>query len=111
MAALTGPDNRQLLDLNARGRRLRAALAAVLVRAHAPELALVHRWLDSRPASGWSSAAWRTKGYDLQLYAYGGRDWLANYLLGRDRSRGLRSNSATHALTPPASPTICQAVL
>jgi hypothetical protein len=29
------------------GRRLRAALAAVLVRADAPELRLVHRWVDS----------------------------------------------------------------
>jgi hypothetical protein len=28
-------------------RRLRAALAAVLVQADAPELALVHRWLDN----------------------------------------------------------------
>jgi hypothetical protein len=34
-------------DLDARGRRLRAALAAVLVRDNAPELRLMHRWLDS----------------------------------------------------------------
>jgi hypothetical protein len=27
--------------------RIRAALAAVLVRAHAPELEIVHRWLDT----------------------------------------------------------------
>jgi hypothetical protein len=31
---------------SARG-RLRAALAAVLVQDEAPELALVHRWLDN----------------------------------------------------------------
>jgi hypothetical protein len=41
------PDERRTLHLDARGRRLRAALAAVLVRARAPELTLVHRWLDS----------------------------------------------------------------
>jgi hypothetical protein len=34
-------------ELDARGRRLRAALAAVLVRDKAPELRLVHDWLDS----------------------------------------------------------------
>jgi hypothetical protein len=41
-------------DLDARGRRLRAALAAVLVRDNAPELRLMHDWLDS-----WSGfASW-----------------------------------------------------
>jgi hypothetical protein len=35
------------IDLDARGRRLRAALAAVLVRDKAPELRLMHEWLDT----------------------------------------------------------------
>jgi hypothetical protein len=35
-------------DLDARDRRLRAALAAVLVRDRARELDLFHRWLDWR---------------------------------------------------------------
>jgi hypothetical protein len=35
------------VELDARGRRLRAALAGVLVRDNAPELRLVHDWLDS----------------------------------------------------------------
>jgi hypothetical protein len=34
------------IELDARGRRLRAALAAVLVADNAPELRLVHEWLD-----------------------------------------------------------------
>jgi hypothetical protein len=34
-------------ELDARGRRLRAALAAVLVRDRARKLDLVHQWLDS----------------------------------------------------------------
>jgi hypothetical protein len=39
--------------LDARGRRLRAALAAVLVRDNAAELRLMHDWLDnSEPGSG-----------------------------------------------------------
>jgi hypothetical protein len=36
-----------LVEVDARGRRLRSALAAVLVRNNAPELKLVHDWLDS----------------------------------------------------------------
>jgi hypothetical protein len=35
------------VDLDPRGRRLRAALAAVLVRDRARELDLVHQWLDT----------------------------------------------------------------
>jgi hypothetical protein len=34
-------------ELDSRGRRLRAALAAVLVRDRARELDLVHQWLDT----------------------------------------------------------------
>jgi hypothetical protein len=40
------------VEFDARGRRLRAALAAVLVRDNAPELRLVRDWLDS-----WSGLA------------------------------------------------------
>jgi hypothetical protein len=48
-------------ELDARGRRLRAALAAVLVKADAPELRLVHQWLDSWAGIGLIVAAWRTR--------------------------------------------------
>jgi hypothetical protein len=44
------------LELDARGRRLRAALAAVLVHDNAPELRLVREWLNiTGLASGSSS--------------------------------------------------------
>ena len=35
------------VEQDARGRRLRLALAAALVPDNAPEVRLVHRWLDS----------------------------------------------------------------
>jgi hypothetical protein len=35
------------IELDVRGRRLRTALAAVLVRDHAPGVRLVHDWLDN----------------------------------------------------------------
>jgi len=66
-------------EVDARGRRLRAALAAVLVRAHAPELALVHRWLDSWAGLGLVVAGMTHQGWDVQLTAYAARDWRANF--------------------------------
>ena len=66
-------------EVDARGRRLRAALAAVLVRAHAPELALVHRWLDSWAGLGLVVAGMTHQGWDVQLTAYAAPDWRASF--------------------------------
>jgi hypothetical protein len=63
-----------------RARILRAALAAVLVRDRARELDLVHRWLDSWAGLGLVVAGMTHQGWDLQLTAYSGRDWRANFL-------------------------------
>jgi hypothetical protein len=57
--------------VNAAGRHLRAALAAVLVPAYAPELALVHRWLDTWSSVGLLGAGMHRVGWDLQLTQYG----------------------------------------
>ena len=62
---------------SARG-RLRAALAAVLVQAEAPELALVHRWLDNWHGVGLAVGLHRT-GYDLDLRQYGDGHWRASF--------------------------------
>jgi hypothetical protein len=61
-------------ELDARGRRLRAALAAVLVRDHAPELRLVREWLDDWSGLGLIVAGMRYQGGDVQLTAYAARD-------------------------------------
>jgi hypothetical protein len=65
--------------LDARGRRLRAALAAVQVPGDAPELRLVHEWLDSWPGIGLISAGMTHQGWDVQLTAYAARDWRVNF--------------------------------
>jgi hypothetical protein len=65
--------------LDARARRLRAALAAVLVRADAPELRLVRAWLDSWSGIGLIIAGMTHQGWDVQLTAYAARDWRANF--------------------------------
>lgn len=66
-------------ELDARGRCLRAALAAVLVPDKAPELRLVREWPDNWSGIG-LIVAWMTpQGWDLQLTASAARDWRANF--------------------------------
>jgi hypothetical protein len=67
------------VELDARGRRLRAALAAVLVRDNAPELRLVREWLNSWSGIGLIIAGMTHQGWDVQLTAYVARDWRANF--------------------------------
>jgi len=65
--------------MTASARRLRAALSAVLVQAEAPELALVHRWLDSWRGVGLLAVGLHRIGYDLDLRQYGDGHWRASF--------------------------------
>jgi hypothetical protein len=49
------------IELDALGSRLRAAVAAVLVRDNAPEVRLVRKWPDNWSGIGSSSPAWPTR--------------------------------------------------
>jgi hypothetical protein len=60
--------------LDARGRRLRAALAAVLVPDNAPELLLVRDWLDTWTGLGLVVADMTHPGWDVQVTAYAACD-------------------------------------
>jgi hypothetical protein len=51
----------------------------VLVRDDAPELRLVHDWLDSWSGIGLIIAGMTHQGWDVQLTAYAARDWRANF--------------------------------
>jgi hypothetical protein len=62
--------------LDARGRRLRAALAAVLVRDNAPELRLVREWLDNWSGIGLIIAG---QGWDVQLHGLRGARLARNF--------------------------------
>jgi hypothetical protein len=55
------------VELDARGRRLRAALATVLIHAHAPELALIHRWLDTWSGIGRIIVGMTHPGFQVSL--------------------------------------------
>ena len=56
-----------MIALDPRGRRLRAGFAAVLVKADAPELRLVHRWLDNWSGLGLVVAGMTRQGFQLGL--------------------------------------------
>jgi hypothetical protein len=67
------------VELDARGRRLRVALAAVLVPDNAPELRLMRELLDNWSGIGLIIAGMTHQGWDVQLTAYAARDWRANF--------------------------------
>ena len=68
-------------------RRLRAALAAVLVSSIAPEFQLVYRWLDSWRGVGELAEGMHRIGWDLQLTEYGDGHWRATfYVTGQAHS-------------------------
>jgi hypothetical protein len=73
---------RHEVGLDVRSRRLRAAL----VQDNAPELRLVHNWLDSWSGIGLIVIGMQWQGWDLQLTAYSARDWRALRLPGPDRA-------------------------
>jgi hypothetical protein len=66
-------------ELDPGGRRLRAALAAVLVSDNTPELRLLREWLNNWSGLGLIVAGMTHQGWDLQLTAYSGRDRRANF--------------------------------
>ena len=75
------------MELTAGGRRLRAALAAVLVPGTALELGLAHRWLDNWRGVGQIAEGMHRAGWDLQLTEYGDGHWRATfYVTGQAHS-------------------------
>jgi hypothetical protein len=66
-----------LLGLDPRGRRLRAALAALLVGADAAELSFVHRWLNFWSGIGLVVAGMAHRGYQVSLGEHGTAQWIA----------------------------------
>lgn len=64
-------------SLDARGGRLGAALAAVLVPDSAPEVRLVREWLNNWSGAGLIIAGMTHQGRDVQLTPMRARDWRA----------------------------------
>jgi hypothetical protein len=71
------------MELDARGRRLRAALAAVLMPDNAPEVRLVRQWLDAWSGIGLIVVGMSHQGFTVSLGEHGGGRWIAVFFPGR----------------------------
>jgi hypothetical protein len=58
---------------------LTAALSFLQLPPRAPELQLLHRWLDSWTGVGLIAVGLHRQGYDLQLTQYGDANWRATF--------------------------------
>ena len=58
---------------------LRAALGFLQLPPRAPELGLLHRWLDSWTGIGLIAVGLHRRGWDLQLTQYGDGNWRATF--------------------------------
>jgi hypothetical protein len=61
---------------------LRGALAVVLVKADAPELRLVHQWLDSLAGIGLIVTGMSHQGFTVSLGEHGVGRWIAAFFHG-----------------------------
>jgi hypothetical protein len=88
------------VELDARGRRLRAALAAVLVRDGAPELRLVHDWLDSWSGIGLIVVGMSHQGFTVSLGEHGVGRWIAVFFRGRGGHEPIDAAGTAQEPTP-----------
>ena len=88
------------MELDARGRRLRAALAAVLIRGHTPELALVHRWLDSWSGIGLIVVGMTHQGFQVSLGEHGAGQWIAVFYSGHGGHETVAAAGTAQESTP-----------
>ena len=58
---------------------LRAALGFLQLPPRAPELQLLHRWLDTWSGIGLIAVGLHRQGWDLQLTQYGDGNWRATF--------------------------------
>jgi hypothetical protein len=65
--------------LDSRGRLLRAALGFVGLEPQAPELRLLHRWLDTWSGIGHVVAGMARQEYDVELRRFDGHGWRAMF--------------------------------
>jgi hypothetical protein len=87
-------------ELDARGRRLRAALAAVLVKADTPELKMVHALLDSWSGIGLVVVGMAHQGFQVSLGEHGAGRWIAVFFHGSGGHEPLAAEGTAQERTP-----------
>jgi hypothetical protein len=88
------------VELDTRGRRLRAALAALLVRDRARELDLVHQWLDTWAGLGLVVAGMAHQGFTVSLGEHGVGRWIAVFFHGRGGQEPIAAAGTAQEPTP-----------
>jgi hypothetical protein len=88
------------LELDPRGRRLSAALAAVLVPDNAPELRLVRAWLDSWSGIGLIVVGMSHQGFTVSLGEHGVGRWIAVFFHGRGGHEPIAAAGTAQEPTP-----------
>ena len=88
------------MDLDARGRRLRAALAAVLVPDNTPELRPVHQWLDSWSGIGLVVVGMSHPGFTVSLGKHAVGRWIAVFYHGRGGHEPVAAAGTAQETTP-----------
>ena len=88
------------MELDARGRRLRAALAAVLVRAKTPELRLMHEWLDSWSGIGLVVVGMAHQGFQVSVGEHGAGQWIAVFYSGHGGHEPVTAAGTAQEATP-----------
>jgi hypothetical protein len=69
------------MELDARGRRLYAALGFLQIAPRVAELRLLHRWLDTWDGVGLLAAGLHRVGYDLSLIQQADEGWNATFFV------------------------------
>ena len=88
------------MELSPAGRRLHAALAAVLVRDKAPELRLLHQWLDSWMGIGLVGSGMSHLGFTVSLGEHGAGRWIAAFFHGRGGDEPIAAAGTAQEGTP-----------
>jgi hypothetical protein len=88
------------IELDPRGRRLRAALAAVLVNTDARELKLVHDLLDSWLGIGLVVVGMAHQGFQVSLGDHGAGRWIAVFFHGSGGQEPLVAEGTAQEPTP-----------
>jgi hypothetical protein len=89
-----------MVELDPCGRRLRAALAAVLVRDRARELDLVHQWLDTWSGVGLIVVGMAHRGFTVSMGEHGVGRWIAVFFHGSGGHEPLAAEGTAQKRTP-----------
>jgi hypothetical protein len=87
-------------DTEHQGHPAARRMAAVVIRAHAPELALVHRWLDSWSGIGLVVVGMAHQGFQVCVGEHGAGQWIAVFYSGRDGHEPVTAAGTARAQTP-----------